>query len=405
MRGEDSARRALGPPPRSAGGAGRVLRAVPMPGLGANRPWHHCGAVSDRTPLHPRHLAAGASMVEFAGFEMPLRYSSVREEHLAVRGRAGLFDLSHMGEVRFTGPGAEAAVQLLVANDVSRLAPGAALYGVMCNEAGGIIDDVVVYREEDGLLVVVNAARRAVDVEWMRAHLPQDARLSDESDGTALLAVQGPEATPIVRGLTGLPLDGVRPFHSAPAEVAGIACRLSRTGYTGEDGWELYCAAGRAPELWDALLEAGSSRGLVPCGLGARDTLRLEAGLRLYGQDMDETVDPFSCGLGWTVKLAKGDFLGAAPLRRLDPDHPPRRFVGLALGERDIPRHGMAVLSGGARVGEVTSGGFSFSLGHGIATAYVATGLDPAAPLSVDIRGREAPAVRAPLPFVRRALH
>ncbi len=344
-------------------------------------------------------------MVEFAGFEMPLRYSSVREEHLAVRGRAGLFDLSHMGEVRLTGPGAEAAVQLLVANDVSRLAPGAALYGVMCNEAGGIIDDVVVYREEDGFLVVVNAARRAADVEWMRAHLPPDARLSDESDGTALLAVQGPEATPTVRGLTGLPLDGVRPFHSAPAEVAGVACRLSRTGYTGEDGWELYCAAGRAPELWDALLEAGSSRGLVPCGLGARDTLRLEAGLRLYGQDMDETVDPFSCGLGWTVKLGKGDFLGAARLRRLDPRHPPRRFVGLALGERDIPRHGMAVLSGGARVGEVTSGGFSFSLGHGIATAYVATGLDPEAPLSVDIRGREAPAVRAPLPFVRRALH
>ncbi len=344
-------------------------------------------------------------MVEFAGFEMPLRYSSVREEHLAVRGRAGLFDLSHMGEVRLTGPGAEAAVQLLVANDVSRLAPGAALYGVMCNEAGGIIDDVVVYREEDGFLVVVNAARRAADVEWMRAHLPPDARLRDESDGTALLAVQGPEATATVRGLTALPLDGVRPFHSAPAEVAGIACRLSRTGYTGEDGWELYCAAGRAPELWDALLEAGSSRGLVPCGLGARDTLRLEAGLRLYGQDMDETVDPFSCGLGWTVKLGKGDFLGAARLRRLDPDNPPRRFVGLALGERDIPRHGMAVLSGGARVGEVTSGGFSFSLGHGIATAYVATDLDPEAPLSVDIRGREAPAARAPLPFVRRALH
>lgn len=342
-------------------------------------------------------------MVEFAGFEMPLRYSSVREEHLAVRSRSGLFDLSHMGEVHVTGPGAEAAVQLLIANDVSRLAPGAALYAVMCNEAGGIVDDVVTYRVEDGFLMVVNASRRAADLEWMRAHLPPDARLTDESEGTALLAVQGPEALPVVQGLTRLRLEGLRPFHSAPAEVAGAACRVSRTGYTGEDGWELYCAAEEAPELWDALVEAGRPRGMLLCGLGARDTLRLEAGLRLYGQDMDESVDPFSCGLGWTVKLGKGDFLGAARLRRLDPADPPRRFVGLALAERDIPRHGMAVRSGADGVGEVTSGGFSFSLGHGIATAYIESGLDPAAPLSIDIRGRDAPARRVRLPFVRRA--
>jgi aminomethyltransferase len=342
-------------------------------------------------------------MTEFAGYEMPLRYTSIRDEHLAVRGRAGLFDLSHMGEVRITGEAAATAVQLLVANDVSRLGVGAALYGVMCRDSGGIVDDVVVYRVEDGFLLVVNAARRQVDVAWMGEHLPGGAQLRDESDETALLAVQGPSALATVQPLTERPLEGLKPFHSFPGAVAGIPCRISRTGYTGEDGVELYCPASLATRLWDALVEAGRPHGMALCGLGARDTLRLEAGLRLYGQDMDESVDPFSCGLGWTVKLAKGDFLGAARLRQLDPDHPPRRFAGLALGEREIPRHGMEVRRGDDRVGEVTSGGFSFSLGHGIATAYLDPGLDPDAPLWVDIRGRAAPARRVPLPFVRRS--
>jgi aminomethyltransferase len=183
-----------------------------------------------------------------------------------------------------------------------------------------------------------------------------------------------------------------------------VECRISRTGYTGEDGLELYCEADPAAGLWDALLEAGAERGLLPAGLGARDTLRLEAGLRLYGQDMDESVDPYSCALGWTVRLGKGEFIGAPRLRQLDPGNPPRRFVGLALGPRQIPRHGMTVRSGGEAVGEVTSGGFSFSLGHGIATAYVAPDLGEA-PLTVDLRGETVPARRVPLPFVRRGAH
>jgi len=352
-----------------------------------------------RTPLHARHLAAHAVMVEFAGYSMPLSYSSIRDEHVAVRTRAGLFDLSHMGEVHLTGAGAEATVQRLVANDVSHLALGRAVYSVMCNQEAGIVDDVIAYRVEDGFLVVVNASRRAVDVEWMRSHLLPQTELRDESDATALLAVQGPEAHAIVRTLTGTDLAGLRSFASTPGTVAGVACRISRTGYTGEDGLELYCDADDAPPLWDALLEAGQGHGLIPIGLGARDTLRLEAGLRLYGQDMDEGVDPFSCGLAWTVKLAKGDFIGASRLRQLDPGHPPRRFIGLALGPRHIPRHEMVVQAAGKPVGEVTSGGFSFSLGHGIATAYVPTDLPEEAPLSVDIRGEAVPAHRVSLPF------
>ncbi len=337
-------------------------------------------------------------MVEFAGYEMPLRYSSMRDEHIAVRSRAGLFDLSHMGEVRLTGSSAEATVQRLVANDISNLAPGRALYSVVCNDDAGIVDDVLVYRVEDGFLIVVNASRRQVDLEWMTAHLLTGTELRDESDETALLAVQGPEAVAIVQTLADRDVSGLHSFGSVVGEVAGVPCRISRTGYTGEDGLELYSAPGPAPALWDALLEAGAGRGLIPAGLGARDTLRLEAGLRLYGQDMDETVDPFSCGLAWTVKLGKGDFIGASRLRGLDPENPPRRFVGLALGPRQIPRHGMAVLAGETPAGEVTSGGFSFSLGHGIATAYVAPAL-AGAELSIDIRGEAVPARRVPLPF------
>jgi aminomethyltransferase len=358
--------------------------------------------MSAQTPLHSRHVAAGATMIEFGGYDMPLRYTAIRDEHLAVRGRAGLFDLSHMGEVGFRGSAATDAVQRLVANDVARLEPGAALYSVMCNEAAGIVDDDVVYRLSEGYLIVVNAARRHADVAWMRDHLPAAAEISDLSDATALLAVQGPAAISIVEPLTAEPIALLRPFHWAGGDVAGVHCRISRTGYTGEDGLELYCDAEDAERLWDALLEAGTPQGMLPVGLAARDTLRLEAGLRLYGQDMDDTVDPFSCGLAWTVKLAKGDFLGAERLRQLDPRHPPRRFVGLALAERDVPRHGMRVVSAGRGVGEVTSGGFSFSLGHGIATAYLDPDLDAEAELGIDIRGREAPARRVPLPFVRR---
>ncbi len=354
-----------------------------------------------RTPLYERHVAAGARMVEFGGFDMPLQYTTIRDEHIAVRTRCGLFDLSHMGEVRFSGDGALEAVQNLVTNDVSRLEVLGAQYAVMCNPDGGIVDDVVVYRDPGGYMTVINAACRAKDVEWMQARRG-DAEFVDLSDDLALLAVQGPEAVALVSSLAADDVSDVRPFHFKDTDIAGVHGGVSRTGYTGEDGFELYVDAPDAVRLWDALLEAGAPKGLIPCGLGARDTLRLEAGLRLYGQDMDDHTDPYSCGLGWTVKPQKGEFIGSAALARLDPKHPPRRFAGITLEGRAIARHGQRVFADGKDVGEVTSGTYSFTLDHSIATVSVDGDLPIDADLSIDIRGTLTAAAVVPLPFYRR---
>ena len=340
-------------------------------------------------------------MVEFGGFDMPLQYSTIREEHIAVRTRCGLFDLSHMGEVRFSGDRAIDVVQRLVTNDVARLEVGGALYAVMCNDAGGIVDDVVVYREADGYMVVINAACRPKDIAWMGDH-SRECAFEDIGDQVALLAVQGPRAVGLVSRVAAADVAELRPFHSMDTQVAGVQATVSRTGYTGEDGFELYVDSVGAPGLWDKLLDAGAAEGLIPCGLGARDTLRLEAGLRLYGQDMDENTDPYSCALGWTVKLQKGEFIGSAALAGLDPKHPPRRFVGIELQGRAIARHGQQVLAGGEPAGEVTSGTYSFTLDHSIATASLDGEVPPDAELAVDIRGTVAAATVVPLPFYRR---
>jgi aminomethyltransferase len=340
-------------------------------------------------------------MVEFGGFDMPLQYSTIREEHIAVRTRCGLFDLSHMGEVRFGGDRAFDVVQRLVTNDVARLEVGGALYAVMCNDAGGIVDDVVVYREADGYMVVINAACRPKDIAWMGDH-SRECAFEDIGDQVALLAVQGPRAVGLVSSLAAADVAELRPFHSMDTQVAGVQATVSRTGYTGEDGFELYVDSVGAPGLWDKLLDAGAAEGLIPCGLGARDTLRLEAGLRLYGQDMDENTDPYSCALGWTVKLQKGEFIGSAALAGLDSKHPPRRFVGIELQGRAIARHGQQVLAAGEPAGEVTSGTYSFTLDHSIATASLDGEVPPDAELAVDIRGTVAAATVVPLPFYRR---
>ena len=362
-----------------------------------------------RSPLYDRHLALGARMVDFGGWDMPLQYSGMRQEHTAVRERAGLFDVSHMGEVLVRGPGAEATVQRLITNDVAQLAPRQSLYSVMCNHDGGIVDDVIVTRGQDGghFIVTVNASTRSTDVSWMQAHAVERTELVDHSDSLALIALQGPRAQAILQPLSDADLSSLPPFHTTGHSVAGITDSrvnvCSRTGYTGEDGFELYIDSSRAGRLWDALLDAGADQGLIPCGLGARDTLRLEAGLRLYGQDMDQTVDPFSAGLGWTVKLDKGDFIGAAALRRIREQGPPRSTVGLRLDERSIARHGMTVLAGGSPVGEVTSGTASFTLGGSIATALVErAATEGRESLEVDIRGRITPAAVVRLPFYRR---
>ncbi len=364
------------------------------------------------TQLYDRHVAAGARMVDFAGYDMPLQYSGIRQEHVAVRERAGIFDVSHMGEVTVNGPGAPDFVQRLVTNDVRRLAPNQLLYSVMCNERGGIVDDVIVMRgnRDNHFIIVVNASTREKDVAWIHEQAGSDVEVTDISDELALIAVQGPRAADILEPLARMDEDGpglreLRPFFATSLSLAGVTDaqrqRISRTGYTGEDGFEIYIDSERAGQVWDAIIEAGAAHGLLPAGLGARDTLRLEAGLRLYGQDMDDDTDPYSVGLGWTVKLDKGDFIGAGALRELGGT-PPRRFVGLRLSPRTIARHGQTVLQDGREVGVVTSGTYGFTVGTAVATASVDPGFDRDGDVAVDIRGNVAAAEIVPLPFYRR---
>ena len=361
----------------------------------------------DKVPLDAAHRALGGQMVPFAGYSMPLHYGSIRGEHLAVRERAGLFDVSHMGEVNVTGPGALAFLERLVTNDVSKLSPGRALYTVMCHPDGGIVDDLLVYRDQEGYMCVVNAGRRDVDLEWMSQCLSgPDAQVTDVSAETALLAVQGPRAKAIVQSLSSVAeLDAIRYYHHHFGEVAGVPVRISRTGYTGEDGFELYASAADAERLWSAILEAGSPHGLIPAGLGARDTLRLEAGFRLYGQDIDEASDPLSAGLGWVVKPAKGPFIGSEALAAIAAA-PPLAFIGMKLGPREIPRHGHPIYRGSRQVGAVTSGSFGFTVGAGLAMGYVEPQCaTPGTELRIQLRAdplQEAAAPVLALPFYKR---
>jgi aminomethyltransferase len=353
--------------------------------------------MAERTPLHGRHLAAGARMVVFAGWEMPLQYASVREEQRAVRASAGLFDVSHMGRFDVRGAGAGAFLQRLVTNDVSRLVPGRAQYDLTCRPDGGIVDDLVVYRLERRWLVVGNAVNRRKDLEWMQAHAPAGVDIVDRTDELSQIALQGPLAHALLPledgGAESLPRFGV-----AQATVAGVETLISRTGYTGEDGFELLVAPDRVGQVWDALVEAGAR----PCGLAARDVCRLEAGLRLYGSDMDETTNPYEAGLGWVVKLDKGPFVGRQALRRIHDRGPTRTLVGLAARDRTIPRPGAVVLREGRSIGAVTSGTYSFWLGAGVGMALVEAGMAPiGASVQLDLAGRKGSAEVVPLPFYR----
>jgi len=364
-----------------------------------------------RTPLHPLHVAAGARMTAFAGWEMPVQYTSIVEEHRAVRNAVGLFDVSHMGEFEVEGPEALAALQYLTTNDVAALAVGQVQYSLLCTPEGGIVDDLTVYRlGPERYMLTVNAANIAADWAWVTEHAARfaGARWRDVSDATALLAVQGPRAEGLVGRLADRDVAALRYYHAAPATVAGVPALVSRTGYTGEDGFELYVAAADAPRLWTALLEEGKHDGLVPAGLGARDTLRLEVRYLLYGNDIDRTTNPIEAGLGWVVKLDKGEFIGRAAIARVRAEGPARRLVGLELADRAIARHGVRVLRDGAPVGVVTSGSYGPSVDRSIALAYVAT---PHAAvgteLAVEIRGQPRPArvVRTPFytPRVKKA--
>jgi len=354
------------------------------------------------TPLYDTHVAAGAQMVEFGGWMMPLQYSSMRAEHLAVRTAAGIFDVSHMGEFEVSGAAGGPSIDRVVTNRVDDLSDGQARYNVLCNADGGIIDDTLVYRiAPDRHMVVVNAGPRVGDLE----HLTREGvEIDDASLRTGLLAVQGPRAIDLLRPLTDLDLDAVAYYHHVEGRLGGIPARFSRTGYTGEDGYELFLPWDRTVEAWDMITAAGAPAGLLPCGLGARDTLRLEAAMRLSGQDIDASTNPLEAGLGWAVKLDKGDFVGREALQHIkDEGGPSRLCVGLELEGRAIARHGYPILDAGRVVGAVTSGTFSFTLGRAVAMGYVERGSVESPGLTVEVRGEPVPARRAPMPFYRRA--
>ena len=357
-----------------------------------------------RTPLYERHVALGAKLVPFAGYEMPVQYpTGITAEHKAVRGGCGVFDVSHMGEFVVRGPDAVAFVDHVTTNDVTKLAVGQAHYSMFLNERGTIEDDCLVYRYADRLMLVVNASNKDKDLAHVLRYKGDfDCVVEDVSDAVALLAVQGPTAEAVVQPLTTVDLAPIKYYQFAEGGVAGVPCTISRTGYTGEDGFELYCAAADAVRLWDALLATGR---VTPAGLGARDTLRLEMGMALYGNDIDDTTTPLEAGLAWTVKLAKGEFVGRAALARQKEAGVPRKFVGFTVAERGaIPRHGYRVFARGEPSGAVCSGTMSPSLGVAVGTCYLPT-RDAAegTTFDVEVRGRRVAATVTKPPFYKHA--
>ncbi len=360
-----------------------------------------------QTPLYDRHVALGARMVPFAGWEMPVQYSGVLAEHRAVRERAGLFDVSHMANFAFAGRDTRGALNGLLTNDISDIAPGETRYGLVCNEAGGILDDVMVSgHAADYLTMVANASNHDKLVAHFAGHLPEGS-WQDDTDTLALLALQGPASTAILHDLHLTPTtgDGALPPRGrhCKAVVNDLALHLHHTGYSGELGFELACAAPHAPELWDLLLEAGRPHGLIPTGLGCRDTLRLEAALPLHGHELSETITPLEAGLDRFVDLSGRDYLGADALRHQHEQGVARERIGLVLTERGVPREGHTVLKEGEAIGQVTSGNHAPTLAVGIALALVRAGsTEMDEELAVLIRGRTVAARRCKLPFYRR---
>jgi aminomethyltransferase len=354
-----------------------------------------------RTPLRDVHAAAGAKMVPFGGWDMPVQYTGIIEEHRCVRSAVGLFDISHMGEFEVRGTGALAAVQTITTNDVSMLAVGQVQYSLLCYAEGGIVDDLTLYRlAEDHYMLTVNASNIDKDWAWVTGH-GKGADWKNVSAETGLLAVQGPKAEALVQRLADRDVTGVLYYHFTRGAVAGVPCLISRTGYTGEDGFELYAPAAQLEALWHALMGAGKDDGIQPVGLGARDTLRLEMKFALYGNDIDETTNPLEAGLGWVVKPAKGEFVGRKAIEATRAAGVTRKLVGFEMAERAVARHGYRLLEAGDPVGVVTSGSFSPSLERCIGMGYVRADLAPVGTeLDVDIRGRAHRARVAKTPFV-----
>ena len=360
--------------------------------------------MSKRTPLYEIHRALGARLIEFGGWDMPVQYNGILAEHHAVRTKAGLFDLSHMGEFEVSGPHALEALQELVVTDVARVQLGQAQYSVMCYPDGGIVDDIIIYRvAEENYFVCVNASNITKDFGWMTQHNSARATMIDRSDEYALIAVQGPTASAIVQRLTPLNLAQIKRYWFATGDVAGVLSLVARTGYTGEDGFELFVAAEQAVKVWNACLEAGQDAGIRPIGLGARDTLRLEVAYLLYGNDIDAQTTPLEAGLQRLVKFDKASFSGREALVRQQTTSLKKQFVGIRMDETGIPRHSYTLWQDEQQVGVVTSGTQSPSLGVGIALGYILPECAAVGTLlAVDIRGRRVRAHVVERPFYRK---
>ncbi|MFC6229982.1 glycine cleavage system aminomethyltransferase GcvT [Paenibacillus allorhizosphaerae] len=360
-----------------------------------------------RTPLFPLYSRyEGARCIDFGGWELPVQFTGIQKEHDAVRKQAGLFDVSHMGEFIVSGPSAEAFLQHMTTNDVSRLADGRVQYTLMCNPDGGVVDDLLVYRlAADRYMLVVNASNIAKDFDWLQSHRIDGVTLQDVSDDTALLALQGPNAADILARTTDAAIDTLAPFHFLPQVlVCGVPAIVSRTGYTGEDGFELYVAAADAQTLWLGLMEAGAPFRLIPAGLGARDTLRFEAKLPLYGQELSSSITPLEAGLGMFVKLGKEAFIGREALLKQQEQGLPRKLVGIEMIDRGIPRSHYPVLADGRTIGEVTTGTQSPSLKRNLGLALIeAAYAQPGTEVWVEIRGKQLKAEVVKAPFYKRS--
>lgn len=382
------------------------------PGLNAIFPAVNTSELK-QTPLHAWHVAQGAKMAPFAGFSMPIQYSGIRQEHEAVRTRAGLFDVSHMGNFTLKGPGALAYLQRMTINDVTKLAPGDVQYSAFCNREGGVIDDILVYRfAPSEYMIVVNAANVKKDWNWCADHHKKweaDCEMENVSESLAILSLQGPASEATFRSLVPSFDGAMTAFKCGTFMICGMSVRVGRTGYTGEDGFEFYPEADKAETLWKILLAAGEPHGILPIGLAARDTLRLEAGLSLYGHELSEEVHPLESGLGWITALdseRKGDFLGREALLGLREAGVARTMTGIVMDERAIPREGCTVYHNGAAVGTVTSGTLAPTLGKGIALARVETGAAAkGTALEVEIRGARKPGTAVARTFYKRAAH
>ncbi len=358
------------------------------------------------TPLYDIHIKAGAKMVEFAGYKMPIQYHSITAEHLRVRKTVGMFDLSHMGEFIVSGEKALDFLQKMTTNDVSSLKEYQVQYSAMCYPDGGIVDDLLIYRLPDRFMMVVNAANIEKDYNWLKEHLTAGVKLENISDNIGLIAVQGPNAQEVMGKLTDDNLDSLEFYHSAEGVVGGYQILYSRTGYTGEDGFELYLEPTVCEDLWWKIADAGEEFDIEPIGLGARDSLRLEMKYALYGNDIDQTTNPIEAGLGWICKLDKGDFIGKNVIAKIKEEKPKRRLVAFELKERGFPRHNYNILHNGEVVGKVTSGIFSPSLNKGIGLGYVPRSLSKAGTdLEIDIRGKHLEAVVVKPPFYKRGSH